>query len=347
MNADAGRSPNESEPFHVLLFYSFLSGFADLLLDESHKYEATDWYREVSRVKSEEFTGSASAESELGIASALESYISDRARLFDGDEPRGWGSVVVQDPVVTANLLRVGEALSAVPSAAWLGSDVDRPRQAFVDWSNSGNPPDLSTGGAREKIEEEVFQRRRPVLGRIGRLGQKRAGGAWWSAPAGVGLPHTTRKLDSVVPAGLHCRDDSLGESRACVWNVDVAAGARVAEIHDLPDWRQLVEADPRPVSDSRHEEWSRHFGWSGSWFLPDWGALAQRWDGVHLSVQGYLRCHERIAAVRDGRTVLAGWDPDATYWLRDATALTGSAAEFWVRDPAREDRWRRTESGT
>jgi hypothetical protein len=343
MSADTGRPPHESEPFHVLLFYSFLSGFAYLLMDESHKYEAADWYREVSRVKSEEFTGSASTESELRIASALESYISDRVHLLDGDEPRGWGSVVIQDPAVTANLLRVGEALSAVPSAAWLGSDVDRPRQAFVDWSNSGNTPDLSTRGAMKKIEEEVFQRRRSALDRIRRLGRERAGGAWWSAPAGVGLPHTTRKLDSVIPAGLHCRDDSFGESRACVWNVDVAAGARVAEIHDLPDWRQIVEAHPRPVSDSQREEWSRQFGWSGPWLLPDWGALAQRWDGVHLSVRGYLRCHERIAPVQGGRTVLAGWDPDATYWLRDAIALPGSAAESWVRDPAGEGEWRRT----
>jgi hypothetical protein len=347
MSADAGPSPHESEPFHVLMFYSFLSGFADVLLDESQEREATDRYREVSSVKSAEFARSDFAESELLIASALESYISDGVYLLDGDEPRSWVSSVIQDPIVMENLLRIGEALSAARSAAWLGSDADRSRQAFVDWSNSGNPPDLSTRGAMKKVDEEVFQRGRPVMERIRRLGSEPPGGAWWSAPAGVGLPYTTRKLQAVVPAELICRDDSLGESRACAWDVDVSAGARVAEVHDLPDWQQLVAAYPRLVSDSQRQEWRQRFRWPGPWFLPDWGKLAQHWDGVHLSANGYLRCKGRVAPVEDGRTVLAGWDPDATYWLRDSIVLAGSAAEFWVRDLAGEGRWRRTTSLT
>jgi hypothetical protein len=333
MSTEAGQPPHRTEPLHVLMFYSFVSGFAGLLLDESHEHTGIDWYRAASREKSEEFARSASAQSELQIATALESYIDNRVFLLDGDDPRGRVSNIIHDAIVTQNLLLVREALSLAQGATWLSSDVDRSRQAFVDWSDTGEPPDLSTSDALQKTEAEVFARGRPVMDRIRRLGRERAAGAWWSAPAGAGLPCTTRKLDSVTAAGLICRDDSLGESRACAWDVHVAADAAVAEIHDVPDWQQLVTASPRLVSDSRQEEWSQRFGLPGPWFLPDWGELAGRWDGVHLSVYGYLRCQGQIAPVSDGRTVLVGWDPDATYWLRDAITLAGTSPDRWVRD--------------
>src|SRR5579872_1458643 len=108
MSTEEARSPHESEPLHVLIFYSFLSGFADLLLEEQHEAKAIDWYRDVSGAKSEEFARSHSAESELQIASALESYLRNRVYLLDGDEPRSRVSSVIQDPVVTANLRQVG-----------------------------------------------------------------------------------------------------------------------------------------------------------------------------------------------------------------------------------------------
>lgn len=38
--------------------------------------------------------------------------------------------------------------------------------------------------------------------------------------------------------------------------------------------------------------------------------------------------------------TVLAGWDPDATFWFDDVVELAGDAVE-WVRDD-RSNEWKR-----
>jgi hypothetical protein len=75
---------------------------------------------------------------------------------------------------------------------------------------------------------------------------------------------------------------------------------------------------------------------------MPDWPAVAEDWDAVHLSVAGYLTTAGRALAVDEGTaTVLAGWPPDATFWLADVLRVLGSATS-WRRDENR-NRWTRT----
>jgi hypothetical protein len=62
-------------------------------------------------------------------------------------------------------------------------------------------------------------------------------------------------------------------------------------------------------------EAWRRTTGVDGSWLTPDWSAVAADYDGVHLSVPGYLTTAGRYLAVGQSCTVLAGWNPDETYW--------------------------------
>ena len=55
------------------------------------------------------------------------------------------------------------------------------------------------------------------------------------------------------------------------------------------------------------------------TWLLPDWPRVARDWDGIHLSIAGYITASD--CAVRTGTgtaTVLAGWNPDQTLWLND-----------------------------
>jgi hypothetical protein len=60
---------------------------------------------------------------------------------------------------------------------------------------------------------------------------------------------------------------------------------------------------------------------------------VADVWDGVHLTVAGYLTTAGRALDVEEQyATVLAGWDPDATYWLADVLRPAGPATR-WVRD--------------
>jgi hypothetical protein len=57
-------------------------------------------------------------------------------------------------------------------------------------------------------------------------------------------------------------------------------------------------------------------FGLPGPWYAPDWGRIAERFSGVHVSVAGLLASAYRPVGILDGRTVLAGWNPDETFWF-------------------------------
>lgn len=61
----------------------------------------------------------------------------------------------------------------------------------------------------------------------------------------------------------------------------------------------------------------------------------------LHLPAVAYLELAGRAPPLADGRwTVIAGWDPDATFWLRGDPVPTEPAGQ-WVRDPE-DDRWHR-----
>jgi hypothetical protein len=55
----------------------------------------------------------------------------------------------------------------------------------------------------------------------------------------------------------------------------------------------------------------------------------------VHLSVAGYLTTAPRaLPLAADGAaTVLAGWNPDQTWWLTDIVTTTTSNPERWHYD--------------
>ncbi|HEY5988736.1 MAG TPA: hypothetical protein VIV12_20500, partial [Streptosporangiaceae bacterium] len=77
-------------------------------------------------------------------------------------------------------------------------------------------------------------------------------------------------------------------------------------------------------VSKSRRHDWWRVTGWAGSWLMPDYAAAAFDYDAIHLSVGGYLTTAGNALPVDDARCLLAGWDPDETYWLADVLAAAG-----------------------
>ncbi len=54
-------------------------------------------------------------------------------------------------------------------------------------------------------------------------------------------------------------------------------------------------------------------------------------YDAVHLTAAGYLTTAGWPVPVGEARTVLAGWNPDETYWLTDVLTHAGPAAH-WER---------------
>ena len=58
----------------------------------------------------------------------------------------------------------------------------------------------------------------------------------------------------------------------------------------------------------------------------------AADWDAIHVSVAAHLTTAGLAFPLSGGaRTMLAGWDPDATWWLNDVLSLT-SPPEVWRR---------------
>lgn len=153
--------------------------------------------------------------------------------------------------------------------------------------------------------------------------------GTWWSSPMQL---VTTTDAFAGVPCGLALVEDELGWERATVWPTHGAG--RVLELDEVA-WRELCIRYPMEVSASRRGDWGRTTGRAGAWVLPDWRAVAEDWDAVHLSIAQYLALAGRALPVDAERaTLVAGWSPGATVWLRDRVGITGQP-QGWRRPDA------------
>lgn len=122
-------------------------------------------------------------------------------------------------------------------------------------------------------------------------------------------------------------------------WRLPVRAGARVWEIRSVRDWARLVETYPREAR-GRHEGWElpgpNQDLWelrellavpgqsaarvrTGGHLLPDWAAVAEEWDGVHLTWAGFLTSEGRVWDLEgEVVTMLRYWGSERTLWLAD-----------------------------
>lgn len=150
----------------------------------------------------------------------------------------------------------------------------------------------------------------------------------------------TTRGVPTLGAVGLALVEDGLGWRLARCWPVAPQIGARVYEIRGPGQWAALVERYPLDVSRSRRHDWWRATGWAGRWLIPDYAAVAADWDAIHVFVAGYLTTAGLANPAGGGaRTMLAGRDPDATWWLSDVLSLT-SPREDWRGDDQEPFRW-------
>ena len=241
---------------------------------------------------------------------------------------------VLADPAVARELAPVAESVARAPASRWWGERVDLEGQHVVGWPDRGRRIEApwvpgARAGLRRWVEATLADERRA---RRERPGDPRAGwsGEWWSTPHLAGLVLSRR-----LPEGLDLVEDSSGWSSARTWPVQPPPAARVLEVTGPEVWADLVRRHPLDVTASRRHDWWRVTGEGGPWCLPDWAAVAEEFDAVHLTVDGYLGAAGRALPVRTAAgpasTVLAGWDPGTTWWLTDPPRL-GSSSE-WRRD--------------
>jgi hypothetical protein len=248
-------------------------------------------------------------------------------------EDRGFASEAAR-----AALRPVAEAVVAalaVPGVSWWTAPVDRGRQRYAQFLDPHPLPEPARAGAAESVAAWLADTLEDERSSHGRPEDPAApySGRWWSTPAHSRLPVTTRALPALGAVRLALVEDGLGWQSARCWPAVPDDGARVYEIRGPRQWAELADRYPLDVSKSRRHDWWRVTGWSGRWLIPDYPAVAADWDAVHVTVAGYLTTAGIAIPAGDGaRTMLAGWDPDATWWLNDVLSFT-SPPEDWRRE--------------
>lgn len=258
----------------------------------------------------------------------------DRAMYW---QPPDDEDVIAAMPDVVEALRPVAEAIALAPGAQWWDTTLDLEKQRYTSLhgvDESADEPDL--GAAADKLAEwkqrtvaddERAQRELPADPAAP------YGGYWWSTPTSAGLPRTTRTLPAAGAVQLLWEEDGLGQDAAAIWPTHARSQPRVYEIREPTDWVDLVRRYPLDVSWGRRHVWYQVTGRAGAWLIPDWEAVSHDFDAVHLTVLGYLTTATRLLSLdEEAATMLAGWDPDETFWLTDALELTDPHPRHWTK---------------
>ncbi|MGO1316238.1 MAG: hypothetical protein ACTMIR_04270 [Cellulomonadaceae bacterium] len=261
----------------------------------------------------------------LALIRALDE-VTANARYWQ--EPDGDDVLAATAPVRHV-LDRVAHVVADAPAARWWGSPWEPDAQHEVRFTPEG------TGDAPEvpvRTDEAQEAWGDPTAA---------VSGTWWSKPPWR-RHSTTRSLGALGPVGLWCVEDGFGETDAMAVSVMAAEQARVYEIDGPGAWARLCREHPLDVTASRRHDWFRATGRDGRWVQPDWTDVARSYDGVHLTVAGYLATAGRAIEVDvHSASVLAGWSPDQTYWLAGSTRAAGPPVAWAYRDDgAGGERW-------
>jgi hypothetical protein len=239
----------------------------------------------------------------------------------------------------------VAAAVAAAPAAAWWWTPAALDDQQYVEWIDPQHDHSPALTGAPAKLAAWRRDTRADEERAAERPADPRApwSGRWWSTPALSGLPATTRAAAGLGAVALALTEDSMGWTEARVWPVQARPGVRIYELTGPAAWTELVRRYPLEVSLSRRHDWFRATGRAGRWLIPDYAAVAADWDAVHLTVAGYLSTAGvawPVSSEAATATVLAGWNPDQTWWLTDALVSDGPAT-YWVNPDGGGPGWR------
>jgi hypothetical protein len=248
--------------------------------------------------------------------------------------------LALADPRFTDPLGRVAEAIAASPTTSWWSSGVDPENQIYLHWPDDGELIPRLAGA--------------DVILRNWREAVTAHGSWWWSVPLWLRLrgaePYesqrpkvavTTRSLPYLGAVGLLLEEDSSGTPETQCWSVRSRHLPRTFEIDSASDWLELVDLFGIDVTRSVGDAWRFATGLEGPWLLPDWSSVAEDYDVVHLTINGYLTVSGRPLSLDSNHaTFLAGWSPDRSYWLTDVLELSGLAVP-WEFD---RQRWRRVQ---
>jgi hypothetical protein len=249
---------------------------------------------------------------------------------------------------VTEQLVPVAQAVTGARAAHWWASGVEMGSQQHVQ--AMGSDGELVLSGVAERLTAWLTGTADDERRAATRPADPAApySGYWWSSPRWPGpVLSTTRALPGLGPLQLTVIEDWPGWDEVRCWPVTPARAPRVYEITGPGDWATLVARYPLEVTQSRRHDWWKVTGQGGTWLIPNYAAAASDYDAIHLTVSGYLTTAGRALPVDDARCLLAGWDPDETYWLADILTSAGAPHGWvwrgepqpgWWPEPARDE---------
>lgn len=163
-----------------------------------------------------------------------------------------------------------------------------------------------------------------------------------WSSRPPLGSPSSSGLLFDGSPAALWFSEDDPGLDHARSLTVRSPRADRVWEVRSRDDWAALCQEFPNEVTSKRRRSWAAVTGREGRWILPDWKRVAERYDVVHLQVGAYISSAGvaiQLAGDMSAASVIAGWNPDESYWLTSDMRLAGTST-YWSREQDQGPAW-------
>lgn len=270
---------------------------------------------------------------------------------FWGQEPSGEEQLATH-PQLRRSMLRVAEHIVASEATAWWYEQWNAQDQWVVRVSSAWHDQTAQDGPLRTLAEHEslsilvrdafetIEAEREARRNRYADPTQK-LNGMWWSFPP-YQLEKSTSRILGIGPVGVYCEEDGRGEASKVAWRV-LPLGKAIFEIKCAEDWAMLCALYPNDVSATRLDMWEFNTGRRGRWVIPDWLAMANDYDGVHLTAAAYIALAGAVIPVPeldfsgDWASSIAGWTPDWTFYFAPVVADQDSH-QRWVIEEAENE---------
>lgn len=227
------------------------------------------------------------------------------------DEVRPWRT---DHDAVVAKILERGakqrdlaRAVLASPQTGWWFGPLDRTQQLWL--SRDGNSPDSGRLNLPPTGPPTPWER----------YAQKPAQGLYTSM-----LVDGTSSLLAALAQGVGDLAAAFQVQPLACWRLEASPAARVFEVDGPQAWHELCVRYPTRTEDGLRKRllervrlFHRYPAGEDGRLVPDWSAVAQDWDAVHLTLGGLLTAEQVRIESSAGWTQLDGWDCEQTVWLR------------------------------